>query len=107
MGKLVSVDVKHSLGAAEAKRRVQEGIEALRQKYASHLSAVQIDWGETTADVSITTLGHIFKGALEFLPDLVRVSLELPWVLAMIAEKASGLITRHTGDMLQLPPPKA
>jgi hypothetical protein len=25
----------------------------------------------------------------------------------MIAEKASGLITRHTGDMLQLPPPKA
>lgn len=107
MGKVVSVDVKHSLGAAEAKRRVQEGVDALRQKYASHLSALQIDWAETTADVTITALGQTFKGALEFLPDVVRVSLELPWVLAMIAEKAKGLMTRHTGEMLQLPPPKA
>jgi hypothetical protein len=43
---------------------------------------------------------------MEFFPDIVRVSLELPWVLAMIAEKAKGLMTRHTGEMLQLPPPK-
>lgn len=107
MGQIVSVDVKHSLGAEEAKRRVQAGIDALREKYASHLSTVQIDWGETRADLTIGALGHNLKGALEFFPDIVRVSLELPWVLAMIAEKAKGLMTKHAGEMLQLPPPKA
>ncbi|HUO54173.1 MAG TPA: polyhydroxyalkanoic acid system family protein [Rhodoblastus sp.] len=107
MGQIVSVDVKHNLGAEEAKRRVQAGIEGLRQKYAAHLSAVQIDWGEARGDVTIHALGHSLTGALEFFPDIVRVSVELPWVLALVAEKAKGLMTRHAGEMLQLPPPKA
>ncbi|MCI4678247.1 polyhydroxyalkanoic acid system family protein [Rhodoblastus acidophilus] len=107
MSQIVSVDVKHNLGAEEAKRRVQAGVEALRQKYAGHLSALRIDWSETRGDVTFAILGHSLKGAMEFFPDVVRVSVELPWVLALIADKAKGLMTRHTGEMLQLPPPKA
>ena len=52
-------------------------------------------------------MGHAMKGALEFHDDCVRVSLELPWMLAMMAEKAKGMIARHTDEMLQLPPPNA
>ena len=105
MGQIVSVDVKHSLGAEEAKRRVQAGIDGLRQKYAAQLSKLQIDWSDLRGDITVSAMGQTFKGAMEFFPDVVRVSLELPWVLAMIAEKAKGLMTRHTGEMLQLPPP--
>jgi hypothetical protein len=36
----------------------------------------------------------------------VRVSLELPLMLALLAEKAKGMIAQHTGDLLKLPPPK-
>jgi hypothetical protein len=106
MGQIVSVDVKHSLGAEEAQRRVQSGIDGLRQKYAAQLSKLQVDWSQGRGDVTIAAMGQTFKGAMEFFPDIVRVSLELPWVLAMIAEKAKNLMTRHTGEMLQLPPPK-
>ncbi len=106
MGQTVSVDVPHKLGAEESERRVRVGIEALQQKYAQHLSALHITWSEAHADFAITVMGHSLTGALEFLADRVRVSMELPWVLALIAEKAKGMIARHTDEMLQLPAPK-
>jgi hypothetical protein len=106
MGQTVSVDVPHKLGAEEARRRVQAGMNALQQRYGHKLSALHIVWSETRADLSVTLMGHALTGALDFLPDCVRVTLELPWMLAMIAEKAKGMIVQHTDDMLRLPPPK-
>lgn len=105
MGQTVSVDVKHSLGVEEAQKRVQAGLEALKQKYADKLSALTVDWSDARADLAITVMGHSLKGALEFFPEVVRVSLELPWVLAMVAEKAKGMLTREAENMLRLPPP--
>ncbi len=114
MGQIVTVDVPHQLGAEEAKRRVQAGVDALQQKFADKLSGLKIDWQETHADVNMTVMNFPLRGmnfplhgALDFLPDCVRVSLDLPWALALIAEKTKGMIARHTGEMLQLPPPKA
>lgn len=106
MGQIVSVDVKHSLSPEEAKRRVQAGIEAMRAKYGEQLSFAQVAFNDMHADVVITTLGHSLKGAFDFLPDCVRVSLELPWVLALVAEKAKSLMAQKTETMLLLPPPK-
>jgi hypothetical protein len=107
MGKTVSVDVPHKLGVAEAKRRIQTGLAALKEKYASHLSALEIDWAEDRADFKFGVMGQTVVGALEIFADFVRVSIELPWALALIAEKAKGLIAHRTAEALQLPPPKA
>jgi hypothetical protein len=106
MGQIVSVDVKHGLGAEEAKRRVQAGIEAMKAKYGEQLAFAQVEFNDMHADVVFTAMGHSLKGAFDFLPDCVRVSLELPWVLALVAEKAKALIAHKTEDMLLLPPPK-
>ena len=107
MAHIVTVDVPHQLGAEEAKRRVQAGVEALQQKFSHKLDGLHIDWQETHADVNMTVMNFPLRGALDFLPDCVRVSLDLPWALALIAEKTKGMISKHTGEMLQLPPPKA
>ncbi|WP_298357714.1 polyhydroxyalkanoic acid system family protein [Rhodoblastus sp.] len=106
MGQIVTVDVKHSLGPEEAKRRVQAGIEAMKAKYGEQLSFAEVQFNDMHADVVITALGHSLKGAFDFLPDCVRVSLELPWVLALVAERAKGLIAHKTETMLLPPPPK-
>ncbi len=58
------------------------------------------------ADIKITAMGHALTGAMDFYPEYVRVSLELPLMLALLAEKAKGMIAQHTGDLLKLPPPK-
>lgn len=106
MGKTVSVDVPHKLGVAEAKRRLQVGIEALQQKYGHHLAALDIVWTGDQATCTIGVMGHNIQGGLEVFADCVRVSVELPWALALIAEKAKGMIAHRTEEALQLPPPK-
>jgi hypothetical protein len=105
MAHTVTVDVKHQLSPEEAKRRVHDGIDALQSKLGDKLGHLKIDWAETHADVLLTVMGHNLRGGLDFLPGIVRVSLELPWALALIAEKIKGTIAQHTGEMLHLPPP--
>ncbi len=104
MGKIVSVDIKHQLGAEEAKRRFQEGIDAMKQKYADKLQAFTVEWTGLHADLKFTVIGHSLNAALDFLPEVVRVSLELPWILALAADKAKGMIARNGSEMLKLPP---
>jgi hypothetical protein len=105
MAHTVTVDVKHQLATEEAKRRVQEGIEALKSKFGDKVGHLNIDWAENHADVLITVMGHSLRGGMDFLPGIVRISLQLPWALALIAEKIKGSIAHHTGEMLHLPPP--
>jgi hypothetical protein len=107
MGKIVSVDIQHQLGAEEAKRRFQEGLDAMKQKHAETLSHLTVEWKGPHADLKFTVMGHSLTAALEFLPQVVRVSLELPWILALAADKAKGMIARSGSEMLKLPPPKA
>ena len=107
MAQTVTVDVKHQLGPEEAKRRVHDGIAALQHRFGDKLGAVKVEWAETRADVLVGVMGHNLRGGMEFLPGIVRISVELPWALALIAEKIKGKISHHAGEMLHLPPPKA
>ncbi|MCW2282415.1 hypothetical protein M2323_000078 [Rhodoblastus acidophilus] len=106
MGKTISVDVPHKLGAAEAERRVRNGFGAVQDKLGDKLSAVDIIWGQGRADLTVTAMGQTLRGGLEFLPEVVRVTIDLPWLLAAIGETITNKIARKTEEVLRLPPPK-
>ena len=57
MGQTVIVHVPHKLGAAEAERRVQVGVEALQHRYGEALSALHIVWSDARADLVVTVSG--------------------------------------------------
>lgn len=105
MGKTVSVDIQHQLGAEEAKRRFQAGLDDLKHKHADTLSHLTVEWNGPHADLKFTVMNHSLTAGLDFLPTVVRVSLELPWILALAADKAKGMIARNGAEMLKLPPP--
>jgi len=106
MGKTITVDVPHKLGAAEAERRVRNGFGVMRDKFGDKLSAVDIAWGQGSADLTVTAVGQTLRGGLEFLPDVVRVTIDLPWLLAAIGETITNKIARKTEEVLRLPPPR-
>jgi hypothetical protein len=106
MGQTVSVDVPHKLGAEEAERRLREGFGLLQEKLGDKLSSLNVVWGDGRADLTITAMGQTARGALEFLPEAVRVSIEIPWFLAALGEKIVGKIAQKTEQVLQLPAPK-
>ena len=107
MGKPVSVDVPHKLGAEEAERRCRNGFGMMQDKLGDKLQAINVVWGDRRADLTITAMGQTLRGVLEFLPEAVRVTIDLPWLLAAIGETLAGKIAKKTEEVLKLPTPRA
>jgi hypothetical protein len=101
MSKPVVVSIPHQLGKDEALRRLQGGLGRLREQFGDKLGAVEHTWTGDHADVRLNVLGQTVTGGLDVMDDHVRVEVYLPWLLAMLAEKAKGLIEKQGNLMLE------
>ncbi len=101
MSKPVVVTIPHQLGKEEAMRRLQGGIGRLRSQFGDKLGAIEDTWTGDHADFRVSVLGQTVTGALDVRDAEVRVEVQLPWMLAMVAEKAKGLIQKQGTLMLE------
>ena len=99
MSKPLIVEVPHQLGRDEAKRRLEEGVGRLKAAFGHKVTSVEERWTENHLDVSIRAMGQGITAALDVQADRVRVEVQLPWMLAMLAEKAKGFIAKE-GQLL-------
>jgi putative polyhydroxyalkanoate system protein len=99
MSKPLIIEIPHQLGQEEARRRLETGIEQLKQTFGHKVTSVDNSWTGNHLDVAIKALGQSVTAALDVETDRVRVEVQLPWMLAMIAEKAKGFI-RKEGQLL-------
>jgi hypothetical protein len=102
MQKSIAVTVPHDLGAAEAKRRIAEQLDQARHSYVDTFVASAVTWTEDHADLQIATLGQTVTGGIDIAPDTVRIEVQLPWPLSMLAGGIEGLIKSRSEDILQL-----
>ena len=101
MSKPVVVSIPHQLGKEEALRRLQTGTGKLRSQFGDKLGTIEDTWTGDHADFRVSVLGQTVTGGLDVMPNYVRVEVQLPWMLAMIAEKAKGLIQKQGTLMLE------
>lgn len=99
MSKPLIVVIPHQLGRAEARRRLEQGFGRLKEKFGQHVAAVEESWTGDRLDLGVRALGQEITAALDVAETEVRVEVQLPWMLAMIAEKAKGYI-RKEGTLL-------
>ena len=99
MTKPLVVTIPHQLGAAEAQRRLQTGIEQLKQQYAGKFAVLEDRWTGRHLDFRVSAIGQTVSGTLDIAEDSVTLALQLPWVLAMIAQKAQAMI-QSKGQLL-------
>ena len=92
MTKPLVVSIPHQLGAAEAQRRLQAGIEQLKEQYAGKLMVLENRWTGNHLDFRVSAVGQTMSGLLDVGEESVTLALQLPWVLAMIAKKAQSMI---------------
>jgi putative polyhydroxyalkanoate system protein len=102
MAKSISITLPHTLGVAEAKRRVQDQIERLRTEYIDKIGQSQIGWAGDQARISVSALGQTAAGTIDVLPDSLRIEVKLPWVMAAISGKLQGFLTTNAADALRL-----
>ncbi|PSJ38899.1 polyhydroxyalkanoic acid system family protein [Allosphingosinicella deserti] len=100
MASPIIVDLPHSLGAAEAKRRIQNGIGQL----TDHLPAgaqVEKNWSGDRMNLKVTALGQDVSASLDVQEKLVRVEVTLPGMLSFFGKQIEGLLRRHGPELLE------
>jgi predicted metal-dependent hydrolase len=100
MRKPVVVTVPHQLGKEEAKRRLQGSTGQIRSQLAGFGASVEDQWAGDRMNFAVAVLGQNICGRIDVEEELVRVEVDLPWMLAMLAEKISGRISRQGTLML-------
>ena len=94
------VSIPHQLGAAEAKRRLKDGIGHLRETYGNKLAVIDDTWNGDHLDFRVGVLGQNLSGTIDVAQDHVTLAVQLPWVLAVLAEKAKTMIRKQGQLML-------
>lgn len=106
MGRPVVVDIPHRLGKEEAKRRLQSGFTNVRSNVGEGFMALKDTWTGDSMEFQASLLGQTTKGKAEVADDHVRLEVELPWALAMLADKAKALVKKRGQLLLEKPTPK-
>jgi hypothetical protein len=101
MSQRVTVSIPHRLGKQEALNRIQGGLGRASASFAPHLKVLQEDWTGDHLDFRVGVLGQTAGGSIDVAEDHVRLEVDLPWLLAQVAEKAKALIQRQGTLMLE------
>ena len=101
MTKPLVVSIPHSLGKAEATRRLQTGVTRMKTQFGSQIASFDEQWAEDRMTFRVGAMGQTVSGHLDVLEDAVRVEVQLPWILAMVAEKAKTFIEKQGTLMLE------
>jgi hypothetical protein len=101
MSKPLIVTVPHQLGRVEARSRLETGLGQLRNTFADKVTSIEDKWTDDRLDLRVQAMGQSIAALVDVAEDHVQVEVQLPWMLAMLAEKAKGLIQREGKLMLE------
>ena len=82
MSKPVIVSIPHSLGKAEARRRLEVGLGSVRSHFGNVLNVQEEVWSGDSLAFRASVLTQQTTGTITVADDHVRVEVLLPWALA-------------------------
>ena len=103
MSRPVVVTIPHRLSREEAVRRLKTGFSNVRSSFGQGFVVVKDEWAGDHLDFRASLLGQTTTGSVDVADDHVRLEVQLPWVLALLAEKAKALVQREGQLMLEKP----
>ncbi len=103
MSRPVVVTIPHKLGKQEAARRLRAGFSNVRSTFGESFAVVKDEWAGDHLDFSASILGQTATGTVDVADDHVRLEVQLPWLLSLLADKAKALVRREGKLMLEKP----
>lgn len=102
MAKPIVVTLPHSLGAQEAQRRLEAGLGRLEREFQPVLSSTNVDWKANHAELAVGAMGQHVRAGIDVFDDLVRVEVQLPWILSRLQNKVAEFLERQGHRALQI-----
>ena len=97
----VVISIPHRLGKAEARRRLEAGIDQVVAPLGRLVSIDRRVWTGDRLDFGMSVAGQTARGLVDIEDTQVRIELELPWVLAAIAKRVRGVIDQRGRGLLE------
>lgn len=100
MKKPVVVTLPHQHTKAEATKRIREGLEKVKPQLAGFVSTMEDRWEGDDLSFRIVAMAQEVTGRIAVMDQSVRVEVDLPWILAAIADRVRGQIEKKGGQIL-------
>lgn len=103
MGRPVTVNIPHALGKEEARRRIAEGFASMQRHLSDGLIGVlsfRERWEGDRLHFEGGALGQKTCGRLDVLDDSVQIQVDLPEMLAAIADRIVARLKQETQKFL-------
>src|ERR1700686_565039 len=100
MSRPLTVSIPHSLGKAEALRRLKGGME----RVIAHVPVMKVDeqaWSDDRMTFRASALGQVASGTIDVGESEVRLELSLPWVLQRFAGMVQGAFSDRPRRLLE------
>lgn len=99
MERPIEVDLPHSLGREEARRRIAGNVHRLEEHIPGGAD-VQSGWTGDRLDLKIGAMGQSVDAAIEVEDSRVRCRVRLPGMLAMLARPIEAMLNAKGRDLL-------
>lgn len=103
MAEPVVVTIPHRLTKEEAIRRLKKGFSDVRSTVGEKFVVLTDDWNGDHLDFRASLLGQTTTGTVDVGEHSVRLEIQLPWMLAMLANKAKAIVQKRGRLMLEKP----
>lgn len=101
MTRPLAVTVRHDLGAAEAKRRIDKGFRRFAQQIGAAAEHVEKDWKDNRLSFSTLTMGEMATGCVEVEDDAVEIRIDLPDSIGLMAPRIGRRLLREGQRLLE------
>ena len=102
MSNAITVTVPHDLGVEAAKARVSEQLTKMQREYVDKVAHSEVTWAGDVGTVRVTALGQTATAQITVLKDLLRIDVQLPWLLAALSGAVQQVISRNANDALRI-----
>src|SRR5690349_15233901 len=104
--KTITISIPHKLAADEAQARIQRTLASLQAQHAAKIAQVEEKWTDRHLDFRLGVMGQSLTGRVDVRDNAVDIGIDLPWLLAMFAEKFRGEVQREGAKLLGDKPPQ-
>jgi len=101
MGKTITITIPHKHSQDQARSRLQSGIADLKGKYGDKVANVQENWNGNQMDFRLSAMGQAITGRVDVQPNAVKLDVDLPWMLALLAGKFRPQVEQEARRMLE------
>jgi hypothetical protein len=93
--------IPHSLGAADAQKRIASGIASAKAQYGGFVKTADTEWDGNRMTFCLTALAQTVRGSIDVENNYVELRAQLPMVIRMLAKRFVPIV-QDTGQKLLL-----